>query len=309
VTFAEDLSGQLINCIFEDNLSVSHGGGVLVIGGMIQIIDCLFVGNQAAAGGGACLQNTVPHVERCTFQGNLAGMGGGLHLYAPYGGILQESTFHRNRADQGGAASVTGIPSVYPFNISSCIFAGSTFGEGLFWDGNNELGVASCDIFGNTHGDWVGPIADFLFERFNFQLDPLFCDDATGDFTLAANSPCLAENSPGGVQVGAWGQGCGFSGMGELPASEMAINCYPNPFNPVVNIRFSLARSQDVQVEVFDLSGRIIAKLAGASLEEGAMSLAWTGLDLRGKAVPSGSYLVRVQTEEGSGYKKVLLLR
>ena len=39
--------------------------------------------------------------------------------------------------------------------------------------------------------------------------DPLFCDPAAGDFTVAADSPCLPANSGPCGLIGALGQGCG----------------------------------------------------------------------------------------------------
>jgi len=41
-------------------------------------------------------------------------------------------------------------------------------------------------------------------------MDPLFCDVASDDYALCANSPCLPGSStnPWGVLLGALGQGC-----------------------------------------------------------------------------------------------------
>jgi hypothetical protein len=41
------------------------------------------------------------------------------------------------------------------------------------------------------------------------EIDPLFCDQEAGDFTLREGSPCLPEDPFGCGLVGALGQGCG----------------------------------------------------------------------------------------------------
>ena len=40
-------------------------------------------------------------------------------------------------------------------------------------------------------------------------MDPMFCDEVTGDLTLRAGSPCLPENSAGCGQIDVYGVGCG----------------------------------------------------------------------------------------------------
>lgn len=298
----------MINCVFENNVTPSGGGAVSVYGGMITISGCRFVDNQAAEGGAVSIRYAAAYLEGCTFQNNLAGMGGGLYLDAPYDGLVSQCTFFGNRADQGGAAAVVGI-QINPLNFFGCILAGSAFGEGLFWDGANDLVLTSCDIFGNAGGDWVGPLEGAEEEKFNLHLDPLFCDAEDGDFSLAANSPCLPENSPGGVLVGAWGMGCGASAVGDLPGRELALRCYPNPFNPRVNIHFTLERAQPVRVEIFGLNGRRVARLNRGAMSAGPQHMVWHGQTADGVPVPSGSYLVRVSTAEGTAHRKVLLLK
>ena len=41
----------------------------------------------------------------------------------------------------------------------------------------------------------------------NLDLDPIFCDSGSGDFSLAINSPCIGSGK-GGLNIGAYGQGC-----------------------------------------------------------------------------------------------------
>lgn len=308
MTFSEDLTGQVFNCIFENNISGTHGGAVACYGGSMTISGCRFLNNQAPEGGAVSIEYALVQVEDCTFQGNTAEIGGGLYLKSPYLGFMTGCTFSGNAADQGGAVAVLTIP-INPIHFSACIMAGSTIGEGLYWDGGNDLVLTSCDIFGNTGGDWVGAIEGALDDLSNFQLDPLFCDEEAGNFTLAANSPCLAPNNPGGVQVGAWGLGCGVSPVNDLPDCPLAIGCYPNPFNPYVHISFTLGRGQPVRVEIFDLSGRRVARLNRGTMAAGPQRVTWNGRATDGLPVPSGSYLVRVGTAEGTAFQKVLLLK
>jgi hypothetical protein len=79
--------------------------------------------------------------------------------------------------------------------------------------GNAVPLLSCCDVFGNSGGDWVGPIAGQDGVNGNFSDWPRFCDPDNDLFTLAADSPCLPENHPHGYScggfIGAFDLGCG----------------------------------------------------------------------------------------------------
>lgn len=67
---------------------------------------------------------------------------------------------------------------------------------------------ANGDIFGNAGGDWTECIAGQLGENGNTAIDPLFCDAASGDYTLRRDSQCAPENNPECGGIGTEGVGC-----------------------------------------------------------------------------------------------------
>ncbi len=73
------------------------------------------------------------------------------------------------------------------------------------------------------------------------------------------------------------------------PAGPGQVGNFPNPFNPVTEIRFTLASSCRVQVEIFDLLGRRIDILLDADLEAGPHDVAWDA-----QSQPSGTYIYRI---------------
>ncbi len=90
--------------------------------------------------------------------------------------------------------------------------------------------------------------------------------------------------------------------------SELWGNC-PNPFNPQTKIYFSLAASQPVRVEIFDLTGARVRVLVDGTLGPGRHTVLWRGDDQQSRAVCSGVYLycVHAGSERLSG--KMTLLR
>ncbi|MCP4547183.1 MAG: T9SS type A sorting domain-containing protein [bacterium] len=83
-----------------------------------------------------------------------------------------------------------------------------------------------------------------------------------------------------------------------VPAPEagdrLAVSAWPNPFNPKVNLSFSLPEAQRATVTIHDVAGRRIVTLAEGLLVEGTHQLSWSGLDDAGVPQSSGVYLVRV---------------
>jgi hypothetical protein len=94
-----------------------------------------------------------------------------------------------------------------------------------------------------------------------------------------------------------------------LPASFVLDQNYPNPFNPTTTISFSLPEASDITLAVYNILGRRVTMLADGSFPAGTHMVSWGGRDDRGKAAASGIYLYRLQTDEFSLSRKMLLLK
>jgi hypothetical protein len=69
---------------------------------------------------------------------------------------------------------------------------------------------------------------------------------------------------------------------------ELSQN-YPNPFNPSTTIRFTLSKSEELNLRVFDVLGREIVTLAEGRFEQGSHSIIWNA-----QGLPSGVYFYRL---------------
>jgi len=56
---------------------------------------------------------------------------------------------------------------------------------------------------------------------------------------------------------------------------DYGLRTYPNPFNSSVNIQFSLVRALHSQVEVLDISGRMVDLLHEGELSAGDYNFSW----------------------------------
>lgn len=79
---------------------------------------------------------------------------------------------------------------------------------------------------------------------------------------------------------------------------------YPNPFNPSTKIEFSVPKSQNVKLTVFDITGKTIAELVNTDLNAGNYSIPFTS-----EGLSSGVYFYRLNTNEFTETKKMILIK
>jgi len=98
------------------------------------------------------------------------------------------------------------------------------------------------------------------------------------------------------------------SGVQTPNVFSLAAN-YPNPFNPMTKISFSLPEAQDVVLTVYGLDGRKVATLINETRDAGSHDVVWTGRDDRGQMVASGTYFYRINAGPYSQVRKMTLMK
>ncbi|HHE37092.1 MAG TPA: T9SS type A sorting domain-containing protein, partial [Candidatus Cloacimonetes bacterium] len=93
----------------------------------------------------------------------------------------------------------------------------------------------------------------------------------------------------------------------DLP--EFFISNYPNPFNPEVNISFSLPERSFVKLSIYNLKGQLVKTLINEKYENGNFNIKWNGRNKQNEPVASGVYFYKFESEKFSKIKKILLFR
>jgi hypothetical protein len=102
--------------------------------------------------------------------------------------------------------------------------------------------------------------------------------------------------------------GTGTLAVGDPVAADFLARPSPNPFRGRASFRFGLARAGEVQLELYDVSGRRVRSLAGGTLAAGEHSASWDGRDQQGNAVAPGVYFVRLTTPSRSFHARLVSL-
>ena len=233
--YFDDASPTIINCVLSGNVSETDGGALYIRDNAgPAIIDCTVKDNSAARGGGLYAFKGEASFTNCLFVNNSAATyGGGVNLAAPSSADSLVSVF-TNCTFVGNEAQVLG-GHIYTYNTSpdfnNCIMAFSREGGGVTCGSisYSPAVLACCNVYGNIGGDYSGCISDQTGINGNFSADPKFCDTATGDFHLLADSPCHPDSTACGL-IGALAVGC----IGEILPVALNINYGPTADGNVV---------------------------------------------------------------------------
>lgn len=128
-----------------------------------------------------------------------------------------------------------------------------------------------------AQGDWTLYVEDY------FELDTGTLLNATLHFEF----PLAADESVAG-----------------LPESFLLHPAYPNPFNPTANVVLDVARTQEIALQVFDITGRLTATLFEGRIDAGTHHFYWQPY-----SQSSGVYFLRAATKDHTQTQKLVLLK
>jgi hypothetical protein len=175
----------------------------------------------------------------------------------------------------------------------------------LTWDPNTESDLAGYCLYRGDEIDFVPGPSTLIGQTVETRL--------TDDYPLwyAAFYKLVAVDVHGNVSEYALlgsGQVTGDDSP-DLPPAFALYQNHPNPFNPSTMIRFDLPRDTHVTLDIYSVSGELVATLADGMMEAGHWELVWTGTGRDGGPVTSGVYFYRLVTDGFTRTRKMVLLR
>jgi len=100
----------------------------------------------------------------------------------------------------------------------------------------------------------------------------------------------------------------------DIPNWAFNLRNYPNPFNPntVIHFQVSGVDAQDIELGIYNLKGQKVKSLSVALSPESSLlkgSAIWDGTDFSGESVSTGIYLYRLEFNNLSETKRMVLLK
>ena len=90
----------------------------------------------------------------------------------------------------------------------------------------------------------------------------------------------------------------------DIPEKFSMAPAYPNPFNPVTHIEYSIPTSSMVEITIYDLIGRELVKLVNENKDAGFYHIDWDA-----SMVSSGVYFVNMKANKNSFNQKIVLIK
>lgn len=321
-------SPTITRCIFRDNWSGAGGlqdpskgdsrslgcgvGGAIAIRANpspMTVSDCVFVENGSTCGvGGAVFVDQTQDVlfERCAIVQN---RGTGLYV-APSAEVALRSCTIAHTADVEEAGYGVVLWTNATAQLDRCVIWGDC--SGLWIESGATMQVA-CSVIDTSNVTGTGTIG---YTGENVFSDPLFCSPRgcprpaigdLGDYRVDPLSPCLPENNPCGVLIGALPSCATDTDVppgAYDPAAALSVS--PNPFSTTTTFSLAATIAPNSMLTVFDIAGRRVREFR---LGDGARSVTWDGDDQHGVRLSAGMYFVQTDVGTHQETARVTLVR
>ncbi|KAA3611038.1 MAG: T9SS C-terminal target domain-containing protein [Calditrichaeota bacterium] len=94
-----------------------------------------------------------------------------------------------------------------------------------------------------------------------------------------------------------------------IPVKFSLKQNYPNPFNPTTLIVYSIPKSSDVSLVVYDILGQEVVSLVNKNQKVGTHQVVWNGRDNSNNPVSSGMYFYKIKADNFEQSKKMVLMK
>jgi hypothetical protein len=178
---------------------------------------------------------------------------------------------------------------------------------------NYELSSSTLDMIKTIHHDTLGSghlklalaASEVILDSesvvtLNFRPKPIVGELTDVDFTLTkleldeqfflspniSTTSKVKSNEPVSIER-----------PSDIPVSTALHPVYPNPFNPSTTIPFSISTRQNVTIQIFDLTGRLVSTLSNGIYTPGNHSVRFNAVNLS-----SGIYIARMIVTDPDGF-------
>ena len=94
-----------------------------------------------------------------------------------------------------------------------------------------------------------------------------------------------------------------------IPEITHLAGNFPNPFNPMTEIKFGLSNDTRVLLEIYNVKGQKVKTLANRNMKAGFHNVLWNAKDEKDQQISSGIFFYKMQTDSYTDIKKMILMR
>jgi len=308
--YIHDSNGNIINNFICNN----EGSGIVNLGSP-RILNNIICNNRSSdMGGGGIIDTSSSHYAEIINNiicNNYAFNYGGGGLRITTDSILYNNIIYGNEAYSGAQIMLN--------NCSAEIYYCDIEGGFNAISSNNFTGSFENNI--DQDPEFFSPTlsAGLDYDAFSANWFPSYsspCIDAGIPDTSGLNLPEYDFSGSPRIYNELIDMGCyEWQGVGskefEIPIfNKTRISNYPNPFNPITTIEFSIQNTSEIELSIYNIKGQKMKILANNKFSVGSHSLIWNGDNDLGKSVSSGIYYYNLKVNgKTEAVKKCLLLK
>jgi hypothetical protein len=160
-----------------------------------------------------------------------------------------------------------------------------------------------------NHGQLANLIETISGQKTTGEYNVVWFVEATdGLYTTLSTPPNADPSKRGGYHLFLKKDGI-LDVAGLTPKNFELGQNYPNPFNPTTSISYSLPKSSQVTLMVFDLLGSPVKTLVNETKEAGSYKVTWDATNDLGQQMPSGNYIIKIVAGDFTQTRKMTLLK
>ena len=165
--------------------------------------------------------------------------------------------------------------------LDNTLYVASSTGIHLY-NVTNPYSTYESDTISDCYPKGIFPTQDYLYCTESFQFN------VYGDTTLVSVDDNLIINKH----------------------NQFNLSNYPNPFNPITTISFSIKEDSKINLSIYNIKGQKVKTLINNEISKGNHSISWNGEDENNNSVSSGVYLYKLKVNNKTDViKKCLLLK
>jgi len=249
-------------------------------------------GSASQSGGGILIEDASPTIDRNIIHNNHAGScggtGGGIAVQGESYPHIFGNVIHDNIVSGDCDCICYYGGGVYVDTTSWPVLGGSVTLGNTFYNNSADYGTELFRDHDEDTTNWIPIYAHHnIFEDCppdSYNVYPINGWDLENCHTLDITIDIVSDNQP-------------------LAEDFYLYPNFPNPFNPLTNIRFILKTSNTVLLNIYDLEGKLV-KMNKLKLDSGTHVVQWDA-----SQSPSGIYLIKLQAGVNTQIQKAILVK
>jgi hypothetical protein len=298
----------VVNCLINRDIVISDCDSV-------EIYNCQILGNDAPGNRAIRLRGLGNNISSYSIHHNL--ILGNLYSSGEIDLTLKNNTLITESPHQ--RPLIRCLIDEGSVDITNNILMSTGENDGLYdphFNGAENPIIKDNCIFGFEQFIYGNNELEFDLDYSNlYEVDPMLMSLDIPDHTLHPESPCIDTGNPNSqldpdstrADIGAYyfhhELNISEHQLVEIPKLEV-LNVYPNPFNGVMKLNFSLNQPSIVEINIFNTLGRHLAEIVSGRFPVGSQIANWDG-----SAFPSGDYIVLIAANGQASTRKIAMIK